>query len=366
MQGDDGKEHDGWKECIGAYDPDAPLARASTPPSAWYRDERIAALERERVFGGTWQVVARREQLQRTGDFVTADVAGEPVLVVLDGEIRAFYNVCRHHAARVVDAPEGCARALHCPYHGWTYNLDGSLRSTPSFRGAGDFDPAANGLAPIRTALWEQWVFVCLDPSAPALTEYLGSLRDRLVPLGLDGLSFHERVTYEMDCNWKVYVDNYLDGGYHVPFLHRELDSALQGSRYRVECAERYCLQSCPTSRPDSTAGAVRGGEMAWYYWLYPNLMINIYEGVMDVNIVLPLSAERCLVHFDYYFAGQPEAFRADSMAVAHRVQLEDVAICESVQRGLASRSYETGRLSPEKEAGEHLFHRLLHASLSG
>ncbi len=364
MRGNEGLGKD-TRALLSGYDPDASLAQARTPPSAWYRDAGIAALERERVFGATWQMVARAEQFQQPGDYVTADVAGEPIVVVLGEALQAFYNVCRHHAARVVDEPHGCARALHCPYHGWTYNLDGSLRSTPNFEGAAGFDPAANGLVPVRTAVWERWVFVCLDESAPSLEDSLGSLRHRLEPLNLGALQFHERVTYEMGCNWKVYVDNYLDGGYHVPFLHRELDSALDGQRYQVEVADRYCLQTCPTSRPDTVAGTVRGGELACYYWLYPNLMLNVYEGLMDVNLVLPVSEERCLVHCDYYFSGQPDAFKADSVAVAHRVQMEDVAICESVQKGLGSRSYDVGRLSPEKEAGEQLFHKLLHESLA-
>lgn len=345
---------------LAGYDPARALDHAETPPSAWYFDAAFASRERRRVFGRTWQMVGRVEQLANAGDYVTASVAGEPVVVVRDGALRGFYNVCRHHAARVMDGA-GCARALHCPYHGWTYNLDGSLRSTPGFEGAATFDKLDHGLKPIRVDTWARWVFVCLDPDAPGLHDHVGSLHDRLVALELDRLEFHERVSYELDCNWKVYVDNYLDGGYHVPFLHKELDGALDTRRYRVETTERYCAQTCPTSDPDS----VRGGATAHYFWLYPNLMINVYGGLMDVNLVLPLSAERSIVHFDYYFSGQSDAFKRDSMAIAHRVQLEDAAICASVQQGLRSRSYDTGRLAPEKERGEHLFHRLLHASLA-
>jgi choline monooxygenase len=346
---------------LAGYDPAAPLAAASTPPSGWYTDSAFAALERERVFGRTWQMVARLEQLSNDGDYVAADVAGEPVVVVRDGALRAFYNVCRHHAARVMDGA-GCARALHCPYHGWTYDLDGSLRSTPGFAGALDFDRADHGLRPLRVDAWEQWVFVCLDREAPPLADQLGSVGERIARLGIGDLAFHQRVSYQLDCNWKVYMDNYLDGGYHVPFLHRELNGALDTRGYRVESAGRGCVQSCPTSDADS----VRGGTTAWYFWLYPNLMINCYQGLMDVNLVLPVSAERSIVHFDYYFSGQPEQFMHDSIAVAHRVQLEDAAICASVQRGLNSRSYDVGRLAPQKESGEHLFHRLLHADLTG
>jgi len=259
----------------------------------------------------------------------------------------------------------GCAKALHCPYHGWTYNLDGSLRHAPHFETAQNFDRASHGLLPIRVASWSGWVFVCLDPDAVALADYLRPLHSRAESLQLDQLTFHERVSYSLDCNWKVFVDNYLDGGYHVPYLHRELNSALDTRDYQIETGDNFCLQTCPTSNPGGATGAVRGGEMAWYFWLYPNLMINWYQGVMDVNLVLPVSAERCLVHFDYYFADQDAAFRERSIEVAHRVQLEDVSICESVQRGLRSRSYVRGRLSPQKEAGERRFHQLLHRDMS-
>jgi choline monooxygenase len=348
------------RQLLDAYDARAPLEAARTPPSEWYFEPAFAGWENEHVFARTWQVVGRVEQLQRPGDFVTAEVAGEPIVVVRDGVLRGFYNVCRHHAARIVDGA-GCARALHCPYHGWTYALDGSLRSTPGFAGAADFEPRDHGLKPVRVEAWEHWVFVCLDPDAPGLDGHLGAMRDGLRPLDLTSARFHERVSYELGCNWKVYVDNYLDGGYHVPFLHKELDGALDTRRYRVDTADRYCLQSCPTSNPSG----VRGGATAHYFWLYPNLMINVYAGLMDVNLVVPVAPERCIVHFDYYFTGQPAAFRHDSIAVAHRVQMEDAAVCESVQRGLRSRSYDAGRLAPGKEAGEHLFHRLLHAGLS-
>lgn len=346
---------------LAGYDPAAPLAAAHTPPSGWYIDPEFALLERERVFGSTWQMVARLDQLSNPGDFVTADVAGEPVVVIRDGELRGFYNVCRHHAARVMTGA-GCTRALHCPYHGWTYNLDGSLRSAPGFSGAVDFETAGHGLRPLRVETWAQWAFVCLDPEAPPLADHLGTLGERITQLGIRDLAFHQRVSYDLDCNWKVYVDNYLDGGYHVPFLHRELSGALNTRGYQVENAERGCVQSCPTSDPDS----VRGGDTAWYFWLYPNLMINCYQGLMDVNLVLPVSAERCIVHFDYYFSGQSDSFKQDSIAVAHRVQLEDADICASVQRGLNSRSFDVGRLAPEHETGAHLFHRLLHAGLGG
>ena len=349
------------------FDHEAELPHARTPPASWYLHPEIAEREAQTVFSRSWQMVARVGQLAGTGDYVTAEIAGEPVVIVRDAEsLRAFYNVCRHHAAQVATGASGCVRALHCPYHGWTYNLDGSLRNAPHFEGAADFEAADYGLRPIRVGVWSGWVFVCLDPGAGSLQDFMKPVDPGFQTLASNQLRFHQRVTYTIDCNWKVFVDNYLDGGYHVPYLHRELNGALDTTDYRIEVGSNFCLQSCPISPATGALGKVRAGEQASYYWIYPNLMINVYEDVMDVNLVLPLGPERCQVHFDYYFADRDAAFRQNSIEVADRVQLEDVAICESVQRGLHSRSYDTGRLSPVKEAGERLFHQLLYRDLSG
>jgi choline monooxygenase len=167
-----------------------------------------------------------------------------------------------------------------------------------------------------------------------------------------------------------VFVDNYLDGGYHVPHIHGALNSVLDPANYTIKTDARFCLQSSPiaTAKGDAKTAAVRAGERAYYYWIYPNLMINIYTGVMDTNLVIPRGVDKTEVVFDYYFADvsdQASERNFASVAVSEQIQAEDAAICESVQRGLNSRSYSTGRLSVRREAGEHLFHRLLHADLT-
>jgi choline monooxygenase len=354
-------------ELLGLYNASAPLEEAYTIPSAWYVDERMEDLEREHVFGGNWIAVGRVDEVAEPGAFFTTAVAGEPLVVVRgnDGELRAFYNVCRHHAAAVVNVPCGIAQHLRCPYHGWTYGLDGSLKGAPEFGGVCNFDRTQNGLVPVRAAAWEKFVFVTLDEDAPPLATFLGDLQPRIASLSLDKIHFFERKIYTLACNWKVYVDNYLDGGYHVPHLHKGLNSVLDYKEYTIENGEHYCLQSSPmvSSEEHASFTATRAGERAYYYWLYPNFMINVYEGVMDTNLVLPVAPDRCLVQFDFYFSDVSESRKehnANSVAVSDRIQDEDVDICESVQRGLRSRAYGAGRLSVRREAGEHLFHRLL------
>jgi len=358
-------------EIVGLYNDQDPLERAFTVPGVWYVNEDIAELERRAVFGRTWQVVARIGQLQQPGQFVAAMLAGEPLVIVrgADNQLRAFYNVCRHHAAGVVTEEQGRANILRCPYHGWSYGLDGSLKGTPEFEGVCSFDRSQNGLVPVRVDTWEQFVFVSLEAEAVSLREFLGGLAHRVAPLNLGALHFFERRAYSLNCNWKVFVDNYLDGGYHVPHLHKALNSVLDYKQYTIECEDRYCLQSSPmvSSNADAATAATRTGDRAWYFWQYPNFMINLYAGYMDTNLVLPDGVDRCKVIFDFYFDDVSESAterNRQSIAVGERVNDEDVGICESVQRGLHSRAYGAGRLSVRREAGEHLFHRLLASDL--
>jgi len=359
------------EQIVASYDHTAPLSEASTIPGPWYVDERMAELERQTVFSKTWQVLARAEQVANRGQFVTGVVAGEPIVAVRgqDGALRAFYNVCRHHAAKVVTEPCGSASLLHCPYHGWNYGLDGSLKGMPEFDGVKNFERRENGLVPVKAEIWEAFVFVNLDPQAASLPTFLGGLATRCAPLGVSQLHYFATKTYDIACNWKVFVDNYLDGGYHVPHLHKGLSSVLDYKSYTIENEDRYCLQSSPmvASDEDAATGMTRKGDRAWYFWQYPNLMINCYDGYMDTNLVIPVDVDHCRVVFDFFFSDVSEAARAyndQSIAVGDRVQDEDLGICEDVQRGLKSRAYGAGRLSVRREAGEQLFHRLLAADL--
>jgi choline monooxygenase len=360
-------------DIVRQYQRDLPLSEASTIPADWYTDARVLDLEQRSVFSRAWLVAGRVDQLTRPGQYITLDTpSGEPVVLVrgTDDVLRGFFNVCRHHAAAVMSDPEGSATHLRCPYHGWTYGLDGTLKGTPDFAGVCNFDRSANGLVPIEVGVWEQWVFVKVAEDGPALEEFIGAdLQARFPSSEVASLHWMERRAYTVDCNWKVFVDNFLDGGYHVPHLHKGLDSVLDYSSYTIENGGRFCLQSSPmvASGADQRTGAVRIGERALYFWLYPNFMINCYTGAMDTNLVIPRGPDHTEVIFDFYFADVSDTARArnlESIAVSEQIQDEDVAICASVQRGLHSRAYRAGRLSVRREAGEHLFHRLLYDDL--
>jgi choline monooxygenase len=272
----------------------------------------------------------------------------------------------------VVTEPQGQANQLRCPYHGWTYSLKGELKGTPDFSDVCNFNKEENGLVPIELEIWEQWVFVRLsEKSSRTLPDFLTEkLMREMDPLSITGLNWIERRHYSFDCNWKVFVDNYLDGGYHVPHLHKGLDSVLDYSKYMIENGEHHCLQWSPLvcAGAEKKTSAVRKGDRALYYWIYPNFMINWYDNAMDTNLVIPRGVDQTEVIFDFYFPEtSPAAMEHNraSIEVGERIQDEDVAICKSVQRGLQSRAYRAGRLSVRREGGEHLFHRLLHADLS-
>jgi choline monooxygenase len=347
-----------------AFDPSLPLERARTIPASWYRDSAIYARECRHVFAATWQVVGRAEQVREPGSFFTAELAGEPLLVVRDeaGVLRGFFNVCRHRAAQVMPQAEGRATKLRCRYHGWTYDLAGRLRGTPEFDGVEDFCRENEGLREFTVAVWGPLVFAHLDPPQESVEHYLAPLAERVTEVGLDRLRFVERRIYHLACNWKVFIDNYLDGGYHVTTVHPELAGVLDYSQYRTETFANTSVQISPLRASGEAAAAVRGGHNAYYWWVFPNFMMNVYEGVMDTNLVLPRGPDACDVVFDFYFAKVEgaEAFIAESIAVADRIQAEDTGVCAEVQRGLGSRSYQTGRYSVRREAGVHHFHKLL------
>jgi choline monooxygenase len=348
------------------FDADLPLDRASTIPSSWYLDAAIFDLERAAVFAASWQAVGRLDQLPSPGSFFTTEAAGEPIVVVRqsDGALAALANVCRHRAARVADAACGQAAKFRCRYHGWTYDLTGRLLGTPEFDGVADFHRDQHSLPRYAVDTLGPLVWVYLGTAPPPLAEPLAPLIQQADFLELSRFRFFDRYIYDLACNWKVYVDNYLDGGYHVHSIHPGLASVLDYSGYRTELHDQASVQISPMRPAAADVGAVRGGETAYYWWVFPNFMLNWYRGVMDVNLVVPLAPDRCRVVFDFYFtdleSDTARDFARRSVEMGHRIQEEDVEICQDVQRGLASRSFRVGRYGVRREAGVHHFHRLL------
>ena len=355
-----------------SFDPN--LATASTIPSRLYVDPVYHELEREKIFGRTWQLVGRAEQVARTGDYFTAEIAGESIVVVRDGDVlRGFHNICLHRAGPVA---HGCGRrqTMQCKYHGWTYSLNGELLRAPEMETTERFRREDMRLLPVQVAGWGPLVFANLDPKAPPLADFLEDIPARAERFHAERMRFVQRKEWEIECNWKVYVDNYLEG-YHLPVVHPGLHKELDYDEYRVEPHRYYSIQHAPL-RPAKSGGDARmyvAGEgeddRAQYYWLFPNTMLNVYLGQMQTNAVLPLDHRRCLVVFEWYAVDPPADASTDPkwtklLAFSDEIQDEDIEICEVVQRNLRSRVYDRGRYSAKRENGVHHFHALLHEFL--
>ena len=339
---------------------DTRLEHASTLPSRLYLDADVLADENRTIFARTWQLAGRAEQVRDAGQFFTTTIGEEPVLVVrgADGVLRAMSNVCRHRAGPVAHG-EGKRPVLQCGYHGWTYSLDGRLARTPEFDGVQNFDRANCALPQFRVDIWNELVFVNLDPTSESLTDFLGDLISDMPRHDYSGFQLAKRKTWELDCNWKVYVDNYLEG-YHIPIVHPGLFRELDYANYRTETKRRYSIQFAPTRRPERIRTA-NGDDQVRYFWIFPNLMLNVYPDNFSTNLIVPLGHGRTATVFDWYFK-DPEASKTqldETVVFSDEIQLEDIDICEAVQRGLRSSTYDSGRFSPQRENGVHHFHLL-------
>jgi choline monooxygenase len=353
---------------------DGDIARAWSVPARFYFQPEIFALDQQRVFSRSWQVVGHRDQVRNAGDYFTCDLAGEPLLLVrgVSGELRGFYNVCRHRAG---PPAEGCGsrKLFRCGYHGWTYDLDGSLISAPEFEGAKEFHPEQFALAPVRAEEWSNLIFVNLDPQAEPLMKSLGELPWQAERFGFEHMKLFERRAYEMKCNWKTYVDNYLEG-YHLPSVHPGLNRELDYNAYVVEPHSRHVRQYSPIRGAQSGDASPRRYQEAGtdlttdYFWIFPNWMLNCYPDNVSLNIVLPVEPERTVAIFEWYLPEKDLDRPAAKASVdfSDQIQIEDVKICETGQKNLHSRSYDRGRYSVKQEKGVHAFHRMYAEELRG
>ncbi len=341
-----------------------PIERAETIPSAWYTDPAMEEAEREVIFSKEWQLVCHESQIPEAGDMHTTTIAGNPILLVRTTErgIQAFYNVCRHRGGPLA-VKQGSRTVLQCRYHGWTYLSDGSLRGVPQFDHVELFDKKDFGLTPVNLRSWQGLLFVSLAEEPRPFGDIVEGISERITPISLNEFSFHKRVTYDVACNWKVYVDNYLEG-YHLPIVHPELATLLDYRQYVTETARWYSLQHSPfKSAGDDNIYGAEDGE-AYYYFIWPNFMLNILPGRMQTNIVEPMAPDACRVIFDYFYTDLENALSsgkaADDMAYSDKIQEEDMEICERVQEGLSSNAYDKGRFSVKREQGVYHFQSLL------
>ena len=354
---------------------------AHTLASKFYTDPAVLEIEKTRIFLRTWQLVGTLSHecgevngVQRTiadpESFFTAEIAGEPIIVVRDKQevLRAFSNVCRHRAGPIA-LGSGCKNVLRCQYHGWTYTLDGRLIGTPDVEGVEFFDRSTMGMVPLRVETWEQFIFVNFDAQAEPLAAYLGEIPEQARGFQFEGLQFAERRDYLINCNWKVYVDNYLEG-YHIPIAHPGLMREIDYAQYRTDTYRYYSQQFAPIRAMKTEDNAERfyapgkGLQQAAYFWIFPNLMLNIYPDNISTNLIVPLARDKTLTIFEWFFHDIADNLVQEriqrAIAFSDEVQQEDIGLCENVQRGLRSSTYDRGRYSVKRENGVHHFHMLL------
>lgn len=329
----------------------------SLPPECYTRGEWLER-DREQVFGASWLPACRVDQVAQPGTWLALDLGGEPLVVTRDqaGELHALSNICRHRAARLV--PPGCGQGARftCPYHGWMYDLTGRLTGIPQGDGMTCFRREEHPLPAWHLEVWDRWVWVHAPALAGAalpkpLADQIGVFQNWLGNR-LEGFHWVATREYRIACDWKVFVDNYLDGGYHVGPVHPGLAAGLVGKSYTTEVFDGASLQSCPLS-------GGQGDGMAWYWHLWPAWMVNVYGDCADTNLVLPDGLGRCRVVFDWYMRGPADAGRVEeALASSDQVQREDMAICEEVQSNLGSRFYAGGPFVPKREQAGWRFHQ--------
>jgi phenylpropionate dioxygenase-like ring-hydroxylating dioxygenase large terminal subunit len=344
-----------------------PLEDGWTLPASWYSEPAVLELERARIFTSAWQYAGPAEHVTEPGSYF-ASVAGHiPVVVTRarDGELRGFVNVCRHRG-HVVAEGAGCRATLQCPYHAWTYELDGRLRRAPRSEREPGFDASSLSLLPLSVDTWGPFVFVNPDPGAGPLLDALGPLPQLVARSGLDldSLRHHSHVPWEQEVNWKVALENYLEC-YHCPVAHPGFSKVIDvdPDAYRLSVEGLVSSQVGPL-REEAAAGDIDSSQ---YHFVWPNTTVNISPGPQNVSIErwVPLGPHLTVEATDYFFgADVPPSRIEESIAWDTQVATEDVALVNAVQRGLDSRAVEQGRLMPESEQLVAAFQRRVHDSL--
>jgi len=368
-----------------SIDPD--IRQAQTPPSAWYRDQPTYDAVITNVFANTWQFVATESELTPHGvtesksarmlpTSILPGSLNEPIVVVREGaETRVLSNVCTHRGNILVR--QACTlREIRCQYHGRRFGTDGKLQHMPEFKDVDGFPADSDNLGVLDHGRWSGMHFARMHPSTDPLPNdvtfdaWSANLRDRLsfLPLLLAEHRVERDRDFAVHAHWALYVENYLEG-FHIPFVHPGLNAVLEWNAGETLCLEHGVLQIGIAREGDVTfnlpADHLDYGKRvaAYYYWMFPNTMINVYPWGISLNIILPQSRERTLVRYRT-FVWDDSIFNTGAGSSLDTVEQEDDDVVEHQQRGMQSRLYDRGRYSPKHEQGVHHFHRMLELSL--
>ena len=354
-----------------------PLEEGWTLPASWYTDLGVHERERERLFARAWTYAGPAEWVTEPGSYFSAHIGHVPVAVVrgTDGTLRGLVNVCRHRGHLVVDGT-GCRETLQCPYHAWTYDLDGTLRRAPRAEREPGFTPEGLSLAPVSVGTWGPFVFVNPDLEAAPLAAALGRLPELVAQSGLDvdRIRFHSHHEWPIEANWKVVMENFLEC-YHCPTAHPGFSKVIDTSpdAYLLQVHATFSSQIGPTRSSAFGGNGDRGylpaGDVgqSQYHFLFPSTTVNIAPGIPNVSLERynPDGLGRTIEVTDYYFGTDvSEAEIEELMAWDNQVAQEDVSLVQSVQRGLESGAVPQGRLMSTSEQLIADFQRRVHDAL--
>jgi phenylpropionate dioxygenase-like ring-hydroxylating dioxygenase large terminal subunit len=344
-----------------------------TLPWAWYADPEVLRREGERIFARSWQYVGHSGQVAADGSFFACATGQIPVVVTRarDGALRAFVNVCRHRG-HVVATGSGRRETLQCPYHAWTYGLDGTLRAAPRSDREPGFELGELGLHAIPVDTWGPFVFVNPDTDAGPLSEALGAVPKRLAEIvDVDSLEFRFRSEFELAANWKIACENFLEC-YHCAVAHPGFTAAVDVSpdAYRLEAHGLTSSQVGPLRHNGDGGSFLAAGDVprSQFHFLWPNFGINVFPGRPNLSCgaILPLGPERTARFLDYFFAPDvDQAWIDELLAFDDQIGREDTALVEGVQRGVRSGLVPEGRLLSESEQLVAHFQRLCAGALA-
>ena len=345
------------------------VGNAFTLPAWMYTQADFQQTEKA-IFENNWQLVAHCSQIPNIGDQLVTQIGQVPIVIVRNenNQLKAFHNVCRHRAGPVA-TENGNSKALRCKYHGWTYNLDGALRTAPEMSSTKNFDICQYHLPQAQLDIWQGFIFICVNGTPPPLTELLEGISKTILPINLESMEFSHRDEFVIDCNWKVYMDNYLEG-YHLPYVHPGLSKILDYRSYETTLFKWHSYQNSPLGTRNESAKEINfyGEGVAHYYCIFPNIMMNILPGRLQTNVIIP-EANKTRVIFDYYYSDmdseQTQKLMQQDKDFSDEIQQEDIGICEKVQQGLNSGSYDSGRLCMKRESGLLHFQNLIRQALT-
>ena len=328
------------------------MLRDKTISSSWYSDEKILKIEKENIFSKSWHLLGSIDQIPNKGDYLIKTINEQPIVVIKDkvGKINVFYNVCQHRGCVLLEK-DGNSKQIKCGYHGWVYELNGELKAARGFDKE-DLDFEQLNLKSIEHYIWMNQIFVKLQSDCNNLPKTLKEIENIISPIKFDNYLFHLRKSYEIKCNWKVYMDNYLEG-FHIPLVHPQLNRVIDYKSYSTEIFDNFSLQWCHINAESSPYKKTDDTSKAYYFTLFPNILFNIAPGRLQTNIIEPIDASSCNVYFDYYFETEEdlESIQED-ISFSEEVQNEDINICERIQIGLESDGFDHGVFSRKYETG--------------